>query len=163
MRTIAFIALSLFFTGCVSMYNPVPKGYTGPTAIVSDSFSNKEVTQAHYFILSKVDQKPIETSWGQTRIDNYGQGVMFTPSIIGRPILPKPQLLEIKGLIFFPTDAQLLFGDDLAVEGEFRFTPEPGEHYTVKGTISETESKVWMEDSRGKRVSKVFAKQNDSE
>jgi len=161
MRTIAIIALSILFTGCASLHNPIPKGYTGPTAIVSDSFTNKEATKAHYFILSKVDQKPIETSWGQTRIDNYGKGARFTPSIIGRPLLPKPQLLEIKGLIFFPTDAQVLLGDDLAVEGEFQFTPKAGEHYTVKGAISETESKVWMEDSSGKKVSEVFKKKHD--
>ena len=160
MRTLAIIVLSILFTGCASMHEPVPKDYTGPTAIISDSFSNKEATKANYFILSEIDQQYIETSWGKTREDNYGQGMMFTPNIIGRQVLPKPQLLKIEGLIFFPTDAQLLFGDDLKVEGEFQFTPKAGEHYTVKGMISETESKVWMEDSHGRKVSKVFVKKH---
>jgi hypothetical protein len=161
MRTLSIIALLIFFTGCATLHSPVPEGYVGPTATVSDSFSNKEATKAHYFILSKVDQKPIKTSWGKTRSDNYGQGTQFTPSIIDRPVLPKEQLLGIKGLIFFPTDAQALFGDNLAVEGEFQFTPKPGEKYIIKGTISEVVSKVWMEDSSGKKVSDVFEKKHD--
>jgi hypothetical protein len=160
-RSIALLFLSILFTGCASLHNPIPEGYVGPTATVSDSFSNKEASKANYFILNKVDQKPIETSWGKTRYDNYGQGRIFTPSMIDHPLLPKAQLLGIKGLIFFPTDAQLLFGDDLAVEGEFLFTPKAGEQYIVKGIISEKESKVWLEDSSGNKVSTVFEKKHD--
>ncbi len=161
MKNTILVVFTLLTSGCAALYNPLPEGYTGPTAIISDSYSNKENTTAHYFILENVDQKQIDTSWGQTRIDNYGKGARFTPSIIDRKLLPNPQLLGITGLVFFSTDAQLIFGNDLEVKGEFEFTPKAGETYTVRGLVSESESKVWMEDSNGNRVSKEFSKNHD--
>jgi hypothetical protein len=111
--------------------------------------TNREDTRAHFFMLVKVDDQVIDNSWSNTRRNNAGQGMVFYPYILTREVLPKEQTFTIHGLVFFPTDAQALFGDDMGVIHEFTFSPVAGETYTVKGELLEEGSKVWLEDSAG--------------
>ncbi len=149
----AFIGLlTLLLSSCASIYQPIPEGYTGETAIVKDSSSNLTSTNAHYFILLKIDDKYIEHSWGKTRQENYGRGMRFTQHIVMRDVLPKSQKFTIQGLVFFPTDAQAIFGDEMSVTKEFMFTPVAGEKYMVKGELDKKSSTVWLEDSKGNIV-----------
>ena len=158
MKLFNLIFVTLLLSGCASIYNPIPEGYMGETVSISDSYSNKENTTAHYFILNKIDDKQINTSWGQTRENNYGQGFHFIPSILTHKVLPKNQSFQIQGLIFFSTDAQALFGNNLYVEGTFNFAPVINEAYTIKGVLNKIESKIWMEDTKGNKVTDVFIK-----
>lgn len=134
------------------MYQPIPEDYTGNRVSVWDSFSNKTSSKAHYFILTHINGNYVENSWGKTRKYNYGQGMSFTPSIVSREVLPSKQTFTVKGLVFFPTDVQALFGDDMAVSKDFTFSPVVGETYKVKGKLNDEASDVWIEDSNGKRV-----------
>jgi len=152
MKNLVLALLVSMIAGCAGVYEPVPKGYGGATAEISDSYTNLRSTSAHYFILDKIDDKDVAQSWGQTRQANYGQGFRFTPSMVTRKVLPERQKLTLKGLVFFPTDAQALFGNDMSVDRDIIFTPKAGEKYTVKGTLGKTGSKVWLEDSAGKVV-----------
>jgi len=144
-------------SGCAT-FEPVPEGYQGPTATIKDTYSNKTATFAHYFELDKVNGNQIAGSFGETRSKNYGRGTYFEPAMVERKILPEEQVLSISGYVFFPTDAQLLFGDLLEVKGEFTFTPKADETYLVKGSINKKESEVWLEDSEGNVVSEKFHK-----
>lgn len=152
--------ITLLITGCIPQHILIPEGYAGPTATISDSYSNKAMSDADYFTLRKVDGKQIESSWVKTRRGNYGQGSSFTPLMVTREVLPKEQRFSIDGSVFFPTDALMLFGDKLRVTGEFNFTPEAGETYTVTGMLSWTESQVWLENSKGEKVTEVFAQKH---
>lgn len=144
--------LALFISGCFSNFNPIPEGYTGPRAIIEDSYSNKTGSNAHYFMLTKVNGKDIDDSWGETRVANYGQGTSFKPVIVTRDVPANSQTFTLTGMVFFPTDIQVMFGDDMKIEKQVRFQPETGERYTVKGALSESNSDVWLEDSKGKKL-----------
>ncbi|WP_345990596.1 hypothetical protein WCX18_06030 [Sulfurimonas sp. HSL1-2] len=152
MKIIVITVLAVVLSGCLSTYQPIPDNYNGNTSTINDSFTNKEDTSAHFFLLYKIDDNHVQQSWGKTRMDNYGQGMRFTPSMVSREVMSKKQKLTLKGLVFFPTDAQLLFGDDMSIIKEFIFTPEAGETYTVRGKLSESGSSVWLENSAGEIV-----------
>jgi uncharacterized lipoprotein YajG len=51
-RTIIILAAFLLLTGCAT-YQPIPEGYTGPVAKITDTYANKEPTKAHYYELQK--------------------------------------------------------------------------------------------------------------
>jgi hypothetical protein len=156
MKVSILFIFALLMSGCIPNHILIPEGYVGPTASISDSYSNKKDSDAHYFTLREVDGKGIESSWAKTRQGNYGQGNHFTPIMVSREVMPKMQRYSIDGSVFFPTDALMMFGDKLRVTGEFNFTPKVGEAYVVVGALSKSESKVWLEDSKGSKVSEVF-------
>jgi hypothetical protein len=111
--------------------------------------SNKANTKADYFMLTKIDDQPIENSWSETRSANYGRGMSFNPVMLSRQVLPKNQTFTIVGMVFFPTDFQSIIGDEMKVEKNITFTPKIGMTYYVKGELSKDNSKVWLEDSAG--------------
>lgn len=152
MKKFFILVFALLQAACVTMHKPIPEGYAGERATISDSYSNKESTTAHFFTLDEIDGKLIEESWGATRIANHGRGFYFEPNIISREVMAKEQTFTIQGMVFFPTDAQALFGDDMAVKKQVRFSPAPGETYTVRGKLSTHGSEVWLEDSSGNKV-----------
>lgn len=152
MRNLVLLFCVATISGCVSLYEPVAKEYKGDTAEISDTYTNLHSNTAHYFILLKVDDKDISQSWNQTRQENYGRGMKFTPSMVNRKVLPKRQKFTLQGLVFFPTDAQILFGDDMHVNKDVFFTPRAGEKYKINGVLNKSGSNVWIEDSSGKVV-----------
>lgn len=160
MRTLLILVSVIALSGCAT-FQPVPDGYQGPTASVKDTFTDKTATTAHFFGLEKINGNYIASSFGETRSKNYGRGTYFEPVMVEREVLTEEQVFTISGYVFFPTDAQLLFGNTLEVEGEFSFTPKADETYTVKGTVSQSVSEVWLEDSKGQIVSGKFRKNHD--
>lgn len=157
MKLVVIIAAILSMAGC-STFKPIPENYTGPTATIKDSYATKQSNKAHYFTLNGVDGNYISNSFGATRSANSGRGAAFDPVMSERQVLTKQQTFTIAGFVFFPTDAQLLFGDTLKVSGDIFFAPKEGETYVVKGTVSEALSVVWLEDSEGNLVKEKISK-----
>jgi len=159
MKTISLILMAVMLTAC-STFNPVPEGYTGPTAVIKDTYSNKAALTAHYFTLLKINDNYVESSFGATRSAYYGQGAYFEPVMVEREVLPESQAFTISAYVFFPTDMQMLFGNTLTVEGTVTFSPEPGESYLVKGELNETRSEVWLENSKGDLIGEKITKKH---
>lgn len=144
------LILLIFLVGCA--YNPIPKGYKGPTAMITDTYEKKEESSAQYYVLNSIDKKFITNSFGETRQKNYGRGTVFTPAMVSRDVLPKEQEFKIQAFIFYPTDALSLFSDSQSVEKSIIFEPKADEEYFVKGSISPNGSEVWLEDSQGNQI-----------
>ena len=157
MKVGVILIVSLALSAC-STFNPIPEGYTGPTAVIKDSFSEKSASNAHYFELEKVNENRISDSFGATRQKYYGQGMYFEPVMVEHEVLPERQSFTISGFVFYPTDAQLLFSNNLSVEGIVTFTPKAGETYTVSGTVIDDVSEVWLQDSSGNVIGDKFSK-----
>lgn len=157
MKWMQIAAAAILLGGCAT-YNPIPEGYSGPTAVIKDTFSNKTNTRAHYFELSQIDGNYVRTSFGETRSKYYGMGLYFEPVMMEHEVLPKMQSFSISGYVFFPTDIQILMGDTLDVRGTVNFEPKAGETYFVKGEIGDDVSRVWIEDSGGNVVGTKLSK-----
>lgn len=148
----ALAVLSSLLVGCGSIYNPLPDGYAGPKAKVVDTYKNHTGSTAHFFELIKVDGKVVDNSGWRTYRVNRGRGFQMTPSMVSREIPTKTQTFTIEGFVYFATDAQAIFGNDMHVVGDMTFTPVANETYFVKGDLDKKGSVVWLEDSKGNVV-----------
>lgn len=148
MKTVFLSFFILFLSSCATLYQPIPEGYSGEISTIKDSNTNK----SHFFMLYKINDQFIEHSWSKTRAAHYGQGFRYDPIIVSRDVMAIEQKFTLHGLVFFPTDGQAMFGDDMGVKKDFIFTPKPNETYTVRGELSKPGSKVWLEDSSGNMV-----------
>jgi len=154
-KFIVLISSLIIFSGCVSFKSPLPEGYSDTTSTISDSFSNHEGSSAHFYIVSKVNGLYIEDSGYKTRVVNSGRGFSMTPTIVSREVATIDQTFTIAGFVQFATDGQAMFGDNMLVTGDIKFTPNAGETYKVNGTLNKKGSEIWLENSQGEVVSEV--------
>lgn len=152
---ITIIASLILLSGCVAFKSPIPEGYIGSTATISDSYSNHEGSTAHFYIVNKINGQFIEDSGYKTRVVNSGRGFNMTPTMVSRDVATVKQTITIAGFVQFATDGQAMFGDSMLVSGDIVFTPLENETYIVNGKLSKNGSEVWLENSKGEIVSEI--------
>ncbi len=161
MKSYLRIALLLLIcTSCTTPGGPMlemyqPKGYIGPMAQMTDTFTNHAGSEAHFFVLQKIDEHNLQHSGESTRRANLGRGFRMTPSMVTRTVAAIEQTFTVAGFVHFATDAQTIFRDDRMVTAEIRFTPQIEARYRVVGTLDPAGPKVWIEDSAGAIVDTV--------
>ena len=158
---LAFLALS----GCATTYNPIPEGYTGPTAKVSDSGLYEDNMKGQFFIMEAIDGNTIDNSIIATRKASHGKGFYLSSRYIDRLVPAKS--MKVKLVATHQTAAPIheitsrVLGTFFRVEGEVNFNPSPGGTYIVKGDLKKDGSSVWIEDENTKQIvtDKVVEKQ----
>jgi len=150
--TLAACALSL--CGCMS--NPIPNGYTGPVARISDSYTPTNNKGLNFFYLAKVNGKNIDNSPARTAQANAGMGFSMNPVIIGRYVPARSAVFTIIGRTYYGAPILDLANTVYEVSGNIRFTPQADHSYKVKGILSDTGSSVWIEDQNGTVIVKKF-------
>lgn len=144
---VAFIVVVFFgLAGCAT--NPIPDGYTGPTAQFADSVMTRGMSSGDFFYLEKIDGKSIENSLGATLSANYGQGFRMTPVVKRRAVPAAEASFTIVARTHYAAPILVLANKIYQVRGDVRFTPEPNGSYVVKGVLGPDYSAVWIEDSR---------------
>lgn len=143
--------LAVLMYGCAT-YKPVPDGYTGAVALISDSGFSESSSKGQIFALLEVDGNPIENSFGASARASHGQGFALTTKFVSRPIPARPMKVRIRaghstGAPIHAIASQLA-GTFFSVEGVTEFTPVPGGEYLVKGILAKDVSFVWIEDAR---------------
>ena len=151
MKKTAYLLLIVFVSGCASFQPSIPEGYAGHTATIEDTYSNHTGSTAHFYVLSKIDDKLIMDSGYKTRVVNSGRGFNMTPQMLSREVTTDSHLFTLVGFVQFATDGQGLFGDSMMVKKSLRLTPEPGMLYRVTGELSKSGSDIWLEDSNGNK------------
>jgi hypothetical protein len=148
---LAFPALLfVVLSGCAS-YKPVPDGYTGPVATVSDSGFAEDGSKAQLFVLSEVDGNRIDTSIGASAGASHGRGFALTASIIERQVPAKPMKVALRATHTTAAPihaiASQMAGTFFSVDGVVDFSPQPNGKYVVKGELKKDASSVWIEDA----------------
>lgn len=150
-NSIGFLAVCLSLASCAT-YNPVPEGYTGPVATLSDSGFSEDGTKAQLFSLMEVDGNTVQNSFGASARASQGQGFSLTTRIVSRPVPARPMKVKLKGAHTTGAPIQAIFsqmsGTFFSVEGIADFDPAPGGEYVVKGILKKDGALVWIEDSR---------------
>lgn len=100
-------------------------------------------------MLTKINDQLVEQSWSKTKFAYTGKGFYYEPIIVSRDVMAVEQKFTLVGLVYFATDGQAIFGDEMLVEQDFTFTPRTDETYTVRGYLSKSGSQIWLEDSSG--------------
>ncbi|MBP7064048.1 hypothetical protein [Ferrovibrio sp.] len=138
-------AFLIFLAACT--HNPIPEGYTGPVAMVADSYSQRSGVSADFFVLSAINDRQIDDSIVGTRMANHGQGFAQTPVALSRSIPAQPAKFTLKGRRQYGAPILELLNKIYEITGDIEFTPEPNARYVVKGSLSEEYSAVWLENS----------------
>jgi hypothetical protein len=144
----ALVAASL--VGCAS-YQPIPEGYKGPIATVSDSGFSEDGSKAQLFALVEIDGNHLANSFGATAQASSGQGFRLTTRIVDRQVPAAPMKVLLRGshTTAAPIHAMMsqAAGTFFSVEGTVAFSPKPNGRYTVKGELKKESSSVWIEDT----------------
>ena len=144
----ATIAASL--TGCAS-FNPIPEGYTGPTATIADSGQAESASKAQLFALTSIDGHLIMNSFLDSSNASRGMGDRLTVVLSKRMVPAKPMKATLKAS--HETGAPIhaiadkIAGTFFSVEGTVDFTPKANGHYVVRGELKKEGSSVWIEDA----------------
>ena len=143
------IATLASVTGCAS-YKPVPENYTGPIATVSDSGKTEDGSKAQIFALTAIDGNGIQDSFLTTRQATYGQGNNLRLKVTERLIPAQAMKVKLRGshATAMPIHefASRAMGTFFEVEGVVDFAPQADKRYRVVGTLSKSDSAVWIED-----------------
>ena len=146
---LALICCIALLAGCAS-FEPVPKGYTGPTATVRDSGFSEDGTKAQLFALMEVDGNRVGNAFGASANASYGRGASLTTIYPSRQVQVKPMkvLLRASHATGAPIHAMAsqIAGTFFSVEGSVDFTPKADGRYVVKGELKKERSSVWIED-----------------
>jgi hypothetical protein len=146
MRMLHWVVAAALAVGACTV-NPVPQGYTGPTARIVDSAWPHGASRADIFYLAKVNGQPIDESLTATAIANRGRGFYQKPVAIGRDVPASEANFTVVGRTRYAAPIIELTHTVYQVSGEIKFTPLADHSYVVKGMLKPDYSAVWIEDS----------------
>ena len=154
------ILLVLLLAGCTTSSNPIPTGYTGPLARISDSCKTHPPQSAYFFEVTKIDGKTIATSSEAT--SDKGTFAL-DPTALARDVPARKCTLSLRA-----TDVRVSYGDDFehkyqnprmfVVTGEITVTLEPNKEYFVTGNLTPWDSWVCLKSRDGTFVSAKIEK-----
>lgn len=146
MRKALFSALSaILIAGCT--HSPIPEGYSGPTAQISDSQTRRGSTSADFFYVSAINGVSIDNSLDATVRTNEDRGFAMDPVVLTRKIPAQPATFAIKGRTHYAAPILELANPVYQVSGTTSFAPVPNSTYVVKGVLGENYSAVWIADA----------------
>ncbi|MDL1860725.1 hypothetical protein FBR04_06810 [Betaproteobacteria bacterium PRO7] len=145
---VAFL-VSALLGGCAS-YKPIPDGYVGPVASISDSGRPEGRGKAQLFALTAIDGNRITNSFSESAMASQGQGFYLTVVISGREVPARPMKVTLKASHTTAAPihaiASQIAGTFYSVEGTVDFSPKPNGRYIVKGELKKGGSTVRIED-----------------
>jgi hypothetical protein len=161
-RTLALLGFLLALAGCAT-YQPVPQGYTGPTASVRDSGFSEDGTKAQMFALMEIDGNRLSNAFVASAIASRGRGASLTTVYSERSVQVRPMQVMLRGshATGAPIHAMAsqMAGTFFSVEGAVTFTPTANGKYVVKGELKKEKSSVWIEDAEtGQAVTEKVTK-----
>ena len=148
----------VFFGGCMSVPQPVPKGYTGPVARITDTSTSVSGTKIQFFELQRIDGREVLASSVSTMQRNYGQGFYMEPALESRAVPSGSCTLKLAGVTHVAAPILAFGGKMYTVNGEVTVTLDAGKSYLVKGVLSKEYCAVWLEDENGTLVSTKIEK-----
>jgi len=153
-RVILLVALLLASCG----KQLVPDDFTGPTALIKDSFSNHvygnllKPDTVDFYVLTEVDGEAIGNALAITRISNSGSGFFARPRNHERRVPIKRMRLKLLATTYIAAPIGEIFIKTYPVERTVEFTPQPGGVYVVSGKMGPNGSNVWIQTEGGEVV-----------
>jgi len=152
MRYLGVVAILISVTSCVS-YQPLPEGYTGPTAMIVDTMDPISSTRAGFFQITAVDGRDVLSSSNSTQAASSGQGFMMSQRTESRLVPSGKVTLSLEGRISVAAPILALTGGMYSIKGEVDVELESEMAYYVRGFLSNDYTTVWLEDNQGNVVS----------
>lgn len=159
---LALLSVSICASGCAT-FEPVPKEYTGPTAVLADSGFSEDGSKAQLFAAVEIDGNGIRNAFRASAEASQGKGNSLTPIFSDRKVKASPMKVTLRcshatGAPIAAIASQMA-GTFFSVEGVVDLSPAPNAVYIVKGELKKEKSTCWIEDqATGKPVTTVLAK-----
>ena len=154
LRCTGILGLGLLISACAT-YEPVPKGYAGATAKLTDSTGNDADSErcASFFFLDAYDGHDVENSFTATEQGNRGRGMGMTIEGYSRLVPAQEATFHLKARTHCAAPILEVTNKVYMLEGDVRFAPQGDGQYTIKGELGEERSAVWVEDlATGKQL-----------
>jgi hypothetical protein len=149
------VLLAVALVGCAT-YQPVPEGYSGPTAVVVDSGKYEDSSKAQLFAMVEVDGNRIMNSFLASANASQGRGFSLSMSVSERSLPAKPMKVTLRGSHTTAAPihaiASQMAGTFFSVEGVVDFEPKANARYVVRGELKKGASSVWIEDAGSGQV-----------
>ncbi|HJV28331.1 MAG TPA: hypothetical protein VJ673_21825 [Aromatoleum sp.] len=155
MKRVFLLLLAANLFGCAT-YRPVPEGYAGAVARITDSgYSENGYSEGgskgQLFALTEINGNRIMNSFWASANASRGQGFALTVVISDRQVPAEPMKATLRashttGAPIHAIASQLA-GTFHSVEGTVDFSPKPNGKYVVKGELKKGGSAVWIEDA----------------
>lgn len=146
-RVVASLILLVGLAACAE--NPIPPGYTGPTATIWDSFTRRSSTSIDVFFVHKIDNRTIADSLHARRQADYGMGFFMRPLTLSRAVPAVESTFTIEGRTDHAAPILGILNKEFQIVGTTKFAPLPDHTYTVRGVLGDDYSAVWIEDDNG--------------
>lgn len=157
-----FVLVCALLGASCATYQPVPKDYMGPTALVHDTGFSEDGTKAQLFAMVEVDGNRIMNAFWASANASQGRGASLTTVYSERRVPARAMKVMLRGS--HATGAPIhaiasqLAGTFFSVEGVVDFLPKADGHYVVKGDLKKDRSSVWIEDAEtGQPVTTVVS------
>jgi hypothetical protein len=143
---IAAVALG----GCATTSAPVGKGYTGPTATLSDSIQlSSGASCGSFFFLREYDGKQVDNALQASARANAGNGLaMVRTQAFSRPIPAREAAFHISAQTHCAAPIQELVGTMYIVHGSVRFTTQADDVYVITGELGPEHGAVWIRNEK---------------
>lgn len=151
-KSLVPVCAVFLLAGCASFHEPVPQGYAGATAKVSDQAIAEDAGKARVYALAAIDGKRIDNAIFATRRASSGRGFAIATHTVERLVPAMP--MRVKLIATHQTAAPIhemasrAQGTFHSVEGEVDFNPVDGGVYVVNGDLQKGASAVWIEDAK---------------
>lgn len=142
---------------------PAPEDYRGPTATIQDTEHRIDRGTANLFYLESIDGKRINTSRTESLRASYGQGDVLDTVLLKNWVPAQRQVFTIVGRTTYAMPMRAMTGTVYEIRGDITFAPEGGRSYIIKGRLSESGSKVWLEERVSGKIIETFEVEGPAE
>lgn len=150
MSRILICATAALLLSACQTYQPVPEGYSGPTATLFDSGTRVSGAKAQLFVAQEIDGNGIADSFGASAMASQGQGFRLNMQVVFRKLPVRQMKIKLYGGVATGAPIHALFdqltGSVQSVDGIVDFAPVAGASYSVKGELKDAGSSIWIED-----------------
>jgi hypothetical protein len=146
-KSAAVAAPILALAACATPNTTLPPGFTGPSAVISDSSYVYSSHKADFFFVEVIDGTKIYNAKERTERVNFGKGLAQEAQAHARPIEAKSSVFHIVGQTHYAAPILSMAGTNYFIEGDVTFTPVVDQHYVVKGSLGPQYQAVWIENA----------------
>lgn len=119
MKSLLMAFLTVFLCGCQTLHHSLPKGYSGSTASIVDSYKRYDNSKAAIFFVEQISDKKVYNAYIATFGASRNQGQNLVLAGWSRKVATPSVKVKLKGALQYSAPISEIFdnSDLISVEG----------------------------------------------